>query len=540
VAAHRWIRAKSGDADGLQTYSSGEILADTFSTCLEATNPSSVASTSLAVGGQNFNIEAWPEDPSWASTVSGDVQIDVPKLEDLTGLKMPGGTVVIREAGDLELGTYAGLYDSTTKTVALTEDSTDAAVAHELSYTLFDPLFAAQWMDEGFAHYSERVVGAGSYTPCTDPGPYPGSGSPDLATWKQLGVNPTAADQSVFAWQYAASCYLMTELADAIGPANFKAILGAASWGEIPYLGATPPELASSNRQPISAEALLDLIDEWGMVPAGITDLDEAQKLFASYGAITTDELGARSQARSNYHQLIATAGTWKIPLAVRGPMANWDFTAAQTAMDTVTQILTLRGQATTNLAGLSLDGTALQTQFEAAQTQSDLAAVLTLAKNEADAAAKVAQANQLYGGGHSILQTIGLLGTDLSAPLAQAKTALSSAKPADASGSAQKVIDAVNGSSDQGLMRSAALIGLLFALLLLVLFLRARRRHAVAVLVPPDGPLDNAVAQLPPGAEATLWVSDLPGPTTPEPVSQTSPGLISDDELAAKRSELP
>jgi len=94
----------------------------------------------------------------------------------------------------------------------------------------------------GFAGYSEKVAGTGSYKPCEDPGAYPGTGSPDLMTWQYLDINSTTVDENVTDWQYAASCYLVTELAGAIGPANFKAILEAASNGEIAYVGASPAE----------------------------------------------------------------------------------------------------------------------------------------------------------------------------------------------------------------------------------------------------------------------------------------------------------
>lgn len=276
------------------------------------------------------------------------------------------------------------------------------------------------------------------------------------------------------------------------------------------------------------------------------------------------------------------------MPLAVRNPMASWDFSAAPTAIGTATQILTLRDQAAKNLPGLSLDGTPLQTLFESASTQSDLTVVLDMAKNEADAAATVGQATQLNDASRSILQTVGLIGTDLSVPLTQANTALKNVKPDDASASAQQVIDAINGSSDQGLIRVAVLIGLLLVVLLLVLllvlFLRRRRRHAVLVLTPADGPLEAAVMTPTPEVEAAVWGSYQPPaqhevapessaltdvappprnegavwtPALPPAPSRLAPvdptlterlrqleeahesGLISDDEFAAKRRDL-
>ena len=366
-------------------------------------------------------------------------------------------------------------------------------------------------------------MGAGQYTPCTDPGPYPGIGSPNLTTWPQLDFKSTDADRSVSDWQYAASCNLMTKLADTIGPDNLKAVLAAASKGETPYVGASPAETRADGGLAISAKTLLDLIDERGMVPAGVKDLDQAQKLLDEYGIFTTADLEARSQARSAYHDLVAAAGIWTLPLAVRGPMGAWDFAAAQIAMDTATQILTMLAGAAKDVPDLSLDGTPLQTMFESARTQSDLAAVLTLAKSEADAAVTVGRATQLEASSHGILQTVGLVGTDLSLPLAQAKTALKNVKPSDASTTAQKVIDAVNGSIDQGLIRVAALIGLLLAVLLLVLFLRWRRHRSVLVLAPAGGQFAAAVVPPPPASEATSWTS-YPPPAQHEGVPETFP----------------
>jgi hypothetical protein len=505
----------SGDAKGLQTYGSGTISTPyNFWTCLEATDTSNLTSASLTAWNQNFTIRAWPEDSAWASTVGGDVQIDVPKLEDLTGLQMPGGIIDITEAGDSQLGDYAGSYAPTTKTATVTEDTDNATVSHELSHIWFNSsLFAATWMDEGFAGYSEKVAGSGNYKPCLDPGAYPGTGSPNLTDWQYLDINSTTVDQNVSDWQYAASCYLITELADAIGPANFQAVLKATSNGDIAYAGASLAEKSPVGGAPISPKTLLDLIDERGMVPAGVKNLDEAQDLFAGYGMFSSTDLDARSTARSNYHKLLDAAGTWTMPLAVRGPMASWDFVSAQTAMDTLTQILTLRTAIQKEVSGLSLDGTPIQAQFEAAKTQADLDAVLALIKSEADAAGKVAQAQQLNDGSHSIFQTIGLLGTDPGASITTATAALTSAKPDDASTAAQQAIDAINGSSDQGLMRVGAALGLLLVLLALMLFvLWRRRRHAAAVMAPAAGAAVLPIGP-PPGYDPSTWPPQGPPP---------------------------
>ena len=515
---------RASDKNGVQTYGSGNVAAPyKFWSCLEATNPANLTSTKITAGGQTFNIQSWPEDKVWATTVGGNVQKDVQALEDMTGLKMPGGTIAITGAGNSQLGEYVGVYSSTTKAATVTENTDHATVAHELSHIWFNKnFFTATWMDEGFAGYSEKAAGTGNYKPCLAPVSYPGTGSPDLTTWKYLDVNSTTVDQNITDWQYSASCYLVTNLADAIGPARLKTVLVAASIDEIPYVGAVPAEASPLDGPPISPKTLLDLIDERGMVPAGVKDLDEAQTLFSDYGIFDTSDLVARSKARTDYHTLLDTAGGWKLPLAVRSPMAAWSFTTAETAMVTATQILALRDKVQKGGGGLSLDKTPIQSRFEAARTQADLDTLLALTKKEADAAAKVALAKQLNDGSHSLFQTVGLMGADPGAFIKQATEAIKTAKPDDASAAAQKAIDLINGSGDQGMMRLGIVLVLILALVAVVGFLTMRRRRPrFAPIVPPGASFAAGAYGPPPGVDPAVWYGAPPAsgyPASPPP----------------------
>jgi hypothetical protein len=511
-----------------QTLSSGTISQpNTFWTCFEGTNPANLTRSTVSTPDQTFTIEAWPEDAGWAATVGADVQAEASKLEDLTGLKMPGGTIQVQEAGASQLGEYVGSYNSSTKTATVAEDTDHATVAHELSHIWFNrQLFLFTWMNEGFAGYSEKAAGVGNYKPCTYPGAYPGAGPADLTVWRFLDRDSTKEDQSVTDWQYAASCYLVTNLADTMGPASFKAVLVAASNGEIAYLGADPAEKSPNGGSPVSAQMLLDLVDERGMLPAGVEDLDRVQNLLDDYVMFSKTQLDARSKARSNYHQLLDATGGWKLPLAIRSPMASWEFATAQSAMDTATQILALRAEVQKNVSGLSLDGTPIQTQFEAVKTQADLDALLALTKKEADAAARLAQAKQLNDGSHSIFQTVGLLGADPGASIAAATDAIKNAKPDDASAAAQKAIDLINGSGDQGLIR----LGILLATILVVvgilgflLLYRRRRGRALAIAAAADAPLAVTADAPPTGVDsAIVWANEPPVADVPPPEVDT------------------
>jgi len=183
------------DKNGLQTYDSGSLAKYGFYSCVEATNPAALTSSTVTAGDQQFNVQAWPEDTTWATAIQTDLTNDVPALEALTGFQMPGGTVAITEAATSQLGEYAGTYSRDTKTATLTEDTDNSTVAHELSHIWFNKtLFASTWMSEGFAGYSQKVAGAGNYKPCTDPGVYPGRGAVNLAFWTYLDVNSTKDD----------------------------------------------------------------------------------------------------------------------------------------------------------------------------------------------------------------------------------------------------------------------------------------------------------------------------------------------------------
>jgi hypothetical protein len=522
----------TGTSGGKQVFSSGTQASPyKFWSCVDAENPANLTHTSLTAGGQTFDIQGWPEDTTWKTAVQEEVGGDVPRLEDLTGLTMPGGTIKIVEAGDMQLGEYGGVYNALTSTASIPESAQKDIVAHELSHIWFNrKTLTDKWMSEGLAGYSEKAAGTGNYTACKDPGAYPGKGSPDLVTWMALTNTSSTQDQNILDWQYSASCYIFTSLAEPMGPADFKAVLEALAANEMAYIGTEPGEQLADTSLPASSKQMLDMIDERGMLPAGFTDLDSTQTMLAKYGIFDSTTLAARSTARAAYHALATAAGKWKLPLAIRGPMSSWDFAAAGTAMDTAKQVIGARDSIVSLGPGLSLDGTVIQKKFESAATQTDLVDLLALINKEADAAAKVDQATKLRDGSRSILQTIGLLGADLETPLKGARTDLQNVKPDTAVTQAQTVIDLVNGSSDQGMMRAGAVgaaLGLLLVLIALIVLLLRRRKPVLAptppvapfYAYPPAGYDPNTGAPLwppttPPAPPAGVWPPAAPTPT--------------------------
>ena len=507
---------------GKRTYTSGSLTTPyKFWTCIDAEQEASLIHTPVRAGSQAFDVQSWPEDTSWGAAISADVTTDVPALEALTGLTMPGGTVNILEAGDQQLGEYGGLYNSQTSTAQIPETIQNDTVAHELSHIWFNHnLFADKWMSEGLAGFSEQAAGPGNFTPCVEPGAYPGTGSPNLKLWQLLNNNSTTQDDQVSTYQYQASCYIFTTLAADMGPANLKLVLEAASSDQMPYASTAAAEKLPGASLPLSARELLDLIDERGMVPAG-KDLDTAQTLLATYGIFDATALSGRSTARAAYHSLASAAGDWRLPPVIREPMANWQFDSAQTAMTVAQQIVDIRDSIQKMIPNL-LDGTTLQKQFEAAGTQTDMDNLLSVIKQEAEAATRVDRATKVSNEGRSILQSIGLIGTDVQTPLAQARTDLANVKPDAATTGAQTVIDSLDKSNDVGRLRLGAAAGILAVLLLLLaLAVFLLRRRSTVVAFGPDGSPTGPALLLPP-ASPTAQLGESPWP----PGGWEQPGL--------------
>jgi hypothetical protein len=518
---------KAGEKGGLQTYTSGTIANPyKFWSCFYAEDGSRLEKTTVISAGQTFSIESWPEDADWTNAITADVTSDARNLVTLTGMKMPGGTVRVVESGDWSLGQYGGMYDSQTRTIYIPESLDKATVAHELSHIWFNgDLFRDRWIREGLAGFSEQAAGPGNYISCNRPGTYPGSGSPNLSNWIFLDAQSTETDQAIVDWQYAAACYIFTDLAGLMGPTNLLSVFAAVDSGEMAYQGATAHQKASNSTKPISAKRMLDLIDELGMVPGGVKDLNTTQDLLQTYGIFSAADLRARATSRASYHGLVTQAGTWKMPQVLRSAMESWSFSTADELMKTVTEVLDTRDSIAGLVPGLTIDLSAMKTDFESAKSADDLATLLEQVKAEAAAAAKVASAITADGASRDFLESVGLMGTNPKATLETAKTDLAAARPDAATAEAQQVIDLYAKAADDGTGRLAATIGALIGVLAVVLGLvvlrRRGRRPALATAagwtgMPPAYPPVAGAWPPAPNAAPAPWQQPPSAPWVP------------------------
>jgi hypothetical protein len=259
----------------------------------------------------------------------------------------------------------------------------------------------------------------------------------------------------------------------------------------------------------------LDAVDELGLVPAGVTDLDFAQKLLARFGAGTTGpELDNRSRARAAYHQLAGSIGDWTIPEAVLRPMGDWHFGDATAAIDDVSKTFAILKEADAALAGIDAVDGPVKGLVEAAKNYADLQAAAKKADDELAAVKAVVDAEARLDAPRDLLTSVGLLGTDPSVPLPAAKTAAAAADLGATTAQVALITTVLDGASQQGLTRTAiAVVVTLLVLLLVALIVRRRRRAASrrALALAADAAGEATLASVPAsdsGADA--------GPPTP------------------------
>ncbi len=211
-------------------------------------------------------------------------------------------------------------------------------VTHRLARTLFDGLFTARWITEGYAGWAEHEAGV-SDAPCTAPATHPGSDEPFLARWVELSRTPTPDGLALEAWQRQASCHIVSTLADAIGPDAMRATVAMIRDGRSAY----PTDAATAEVETAAATTTdhpavdwrdwLDVVEEQGLVVAG-TDATELTKLLLAYGVTgDADALATRAATLDAYHEMLATTGG-VAPLAVTAPLAEWSYADATAAID--------------------------------------------------------------------------------------------------------------------------------------------------------------------------------------------------------------
>ena len=391
--------------------SSGKIraTADWFA-CFTGTNPGGYRTEKLpGHDGRTIQLRSWPEDPAWAKGVRADIASSLPALERLTGAGLPGEAALsVQESATG--AQYAGFYDGQSGTVTVGEDyAQPALVEHELAHAWFNRTgFRETWLSEGLAEWAGRAV-SGEAPACTRP-PV-AAGSVSLADWRTLGPQATAEERDAVATQYAAACYAVTAVAEAAGEQGMTAAVSALLARRDPYGAGDDARRAT---RAATWKDWLDAVDELALAPAG-AGATVASDLLAEYGVATDAALLAeRAAARQAWRDLLAATEGWSAPVAVRAPMAAWDFRGAGAAIEAARRTWELTGETDAVLAGVDARRGPAAEAWEAAASLADLEAAADLAARQLAAARDVAEVRDLVASPLDIAQQVGLFGTQV------------------------------------------------------------------------------------------------------------------------------
>ncbi len=443
---------------------------------LTGTRPSSFTTISrtvaLSAGTLDLQVRAWADDAPWGERIADLLERGIPALETAIGLDYPrsGPLVVVESVPDPS--TMLGEPAPGTAEVAVAFDEPDFTALHQAAHVWFAPGLASEaWIREGFASAAAAEVAATldvalPYDPSARATKLAADAFP-LISW---GAGATTAEQD--AWAYAASWALASHLAAAVGAEGMHALWQRIAAGVAAYAPVTtsPPPPAAGNVPAVDSRRLLDQIEMLSGASIEGTYVD------AVFDTVTAAQLPARTAARTAFDTLLARAGDWGAPDAVRSYLSSWRFAEAETAIDEALTWLADRDTLLGELESLGLAAPArLRDQYESGGGGSD-------ARAELDAESAVVNAyrqarDRVDGGSRSILARIGLVGQPV--PSTTLASAASLFAAGDLRGAAD-VITELNASLDRaeldGVVRIASAAFVLLLLIGLLVFVLRRR----------------------------------------------------------------
>ncbi len=451
-----------------------------FDIFVSARNDSALESSNITTAGHEFVLRSWPGDADWKAFSAQQITVGVPILNELIGQPWPiTGSIDVREAFTPYLYGYAGWFNPIERKLEMGEDLDAQVMLHELSHAWFNTaMFNARWINEGLAQeYSglaNEKLGLAAVSPkevvAGD------AGAVKLNEWGDPALATVANETETYG--YNASWFVLKHIVDAVGVDKMRDIFAAARDKTISYVGNGPAETYDTSAD---WRRLLDLADQVG-APETIDDLFRTYVLTPS----ELEQMTARSTARADYSNLTSDSLHWAPPLAIRKAMARWSFPEAESMITNARAVLEKRDELVRSIKPLGIAiPPSLQTAYESAEV--DLNDVRVRVFDQAGAAKELANAAAAQEAHRGLFNSVGLMGTHVTADLADATTAFEKGDTATTRTKIGAVLAAVNASHDVGrnriLLAALALLGLI--VLAVVITRRVRRRRQAAASVP-------------------------------------------------------
>jgi hypothetical protein len=336
---------------------------------------------------------------------------------------------------------------------------------------------------------------------CEDPTATGGEPTFVMTQWRRPDQTAPQNLRDAWADKVSAACFVMRSLDEAMGLERMLETIAALRDGVDPW---DPDRPVDGRPTPLNDARWLDTVTELGLVPAG-ADPHLAANLLVTLG-VAADPAGmaVHEATRDAYHAHVAATGT--APAFIVEALRLEDTAAARAALDTASAALATAASVDGILPGVTADVGPVAAAVDDATCQEDLDAASALAESAARARDRGRRRLRRRDGSPRRDTGTRKLGTTLPehAALVAAVTAVDEA---GATGRAQAIRTAIDGSRDAGLLRVviavAVVVGLVLLLAVTAFVVRRRRRRAVTsagpAVEPAPGPTDPAS---PPPAE--------------------------------------
>ena len=471
---------------GVVTYSATAIEnPNEFGIFVSARNDNALESERVTIDGNDYAVNHWPGDDEWSNYVQTQIDDGLPVLEELIGQDWPiDQRFVVRQTNTPYLYGYAGWFSTVSNDIEIGEDLDQETMLHELSHAWFNSeLFDERWLSEGFAQtYSNQAIEELDGTPGrpTIPRASDEYGF-DLNRWNDLSVgDDTEAEET---YGYNTSWYVVDKVTDELGFDTMRDVLAVIATDELPYKGRVSGQ--RDDTTVYSWQRLLDWSEQ-------LDDESDLQALLVDWVLTSSDAafLDKRNDARTAYESLEDAGDSWTVPVGIRVAMSGWEFDRIDETVASGLAVLEARNdlRAASKRVGVTIPGT-FQEDYEAADNSVDaLAAIRTALEDQLDAVEAVEVAIAAAAAPRDFMTRIGLMGTDVTTPLAQARAELSAGNPDAARAAAQEetrlLADAPDVGKGRVMWTVGGVVGAVLLLLVVILLLRRRgrrRRAAVA-----------------------------------------------------------
>ena len=462
--------------NGSTVYTATDIAdPEQFDLFVAARNDQALHSTQVTTAaGDAFDVRSWPGDTEWEQFVGDLIRSGVPTLATLVGRPWPiDDQLEVRQAYTPYLFGYAGWFSASEREIEVGEQLDADVVLHELSHAWFsDTWFSDRWINEGLAQvYAGKVVALQGSAP-TPPTPIDPAdpGAVALNDWGDPDFTNGADAREPYG--YNAAQTVVQQIVDEVGDERMREVFAAVDERTIAYVGDVAPESVDTATD---WRRFLDLVEEIG----GATS---AESLVERY-VVNPEQaalLPTRADARAEFATLAADGGEWAPPLGVRLRMGEWEFGHAGELIIASHDVLALRDTLDQRSAEVGVEyPDTFEAAYESAET--DIASVGDQIRAQLDATELTLEAVAAEARDDGLFETIGLWGTDVTALIDDAKSALASGDVTTARANAQHAIDTIDDAGSVGLEHAAMALGALVLVATIVtaaaLLTRRRRR---------------------------------------------------------------